>query len=506
MNEKITILDTTLRDGEQTRGVSFSSEEKLSLTKMLIKEAKIDRVEVASAKVSEGEKETVSAICAWAKTEGVLARIEVLGFVDKDKSVDWLCESGCTVLNLLAKGSKKHCEKQLRKKPEEHYADVKEVIDYADSKGVVVNVYFEDWSNGMKDSEDYVLDFARFLSKTKVNRLMLPDTLGVLEPTQVFEYVKKMKEVFPVSRMDFHAHNDYGLATANSLAAIREGITTVHCTVNGLGERTGNAPLAELVAVINDKTLHKTNVDESSLVRVSKFVERISGKKLPTNKPIVGEDVFTQTAGIHADGDAKGGLYANPLFPERFGRKREYALGKLSGKASLEQNLKELKVELTQEQKKLVLERVVSLGDRKETVTAEDLPYIISDVLKTPLERRVQILSCEVKSSLSGKPSAKLKIKFNGVAIEESSRGDGGYDAFMTALAKAAKKKGITIPKLTDYEVRIPPGGKTDALVETTITWNIDGKEYRTVGIDSDQVMAAIKATEKMLNHITAQE
>jgi len=171
---------------------------------------------------------------------------------------------------------------------------------------------------------------------------------------------------------------------------VHEGIKAVHSTVNSLGERTGNASLCEIVPAINDKTNYKCGVDEKALVSISRFVERVSGKKVSSNKPIVGEDVFTQTAGIHADGDAKGGLYVNPLRPERFGRKREYALGKLSGKASLEQNLKELKIDLTPEQKKLVLAEIVSLGDKKEAVTVEDLPFIIADVIKTPVEKRLR--------------------------------------------------------------------------------------------------------------------
>ena len=495
------VMDTTLRDGEQTRGVAFTSQEKLSIAKLLLSEVKVDRIEVASARVSAGELETVKAITKWAKEEGLLGSVEVLSFVNKE-SVDWAFEAGCRSINLLAKGSKKHCELQLRKKPMEHFADTVAIIEYATSRGMKVNVYLEDWSNGMRESPDYVFEFAKVLKGTKMDRLMLPDTLGVLDPMQTQNYILQMKKVFPIERMDFHAHNDYGFAAANTLVAVQEGIRGVHCTVNGLGERTGNAPLAEVVASINDKTDFKCSVDEKALVKVSRFVERVSGKSLPTNKPIVGDDVFTQTAGIHADGDVKGNLYVNPLTPERFGRSREYALGKLSGRASLEQNLKDLKVELTPEQKKLVLERIVSLGDKKEAVTAEDLPFIIADILNTPIEKKFRIIDCQISSSLVQRPRASLTLQFNGKKISKSAEGNGGYDAFMNALTQAVSEAGVKLPKLIDYEVRIPPGGNTDAIVETTITWSLEGKEFRTIGVDSDQIVAAIKSTEKMLNHI----
>lgn len=503
MGEVIQILDTTLRDGEQTRGVSFSLQEKLAVSKMLLQELKVDRLEIASARVSEGEKESVASICKWAEEENYNDKLEVLGFVDKNLSVDWVKETGCNTLNLLAKGSLKHCKMQLGKTPEQHFSDVAEVVDYANTQGVNVNVYLEDWSNGINDSKEYVFDFAKKLSELKINRLMLPDTLGVLGPTQIKKFIGEMADVYLIGKMDFHAHNDYGLATANTLVAVEEGITNVHCTVNGLGERTGNAPMADVVAGINDKTEFHSNVNESALVKVSKFVERISGKKVPSNKPIVGADVFTQTAGIHADGDAKGNLYVNPLNPDRFGRKREYSLGKLSGKASLDHNLKELNIELTPEQKKLVLKRIIELGDKKETITPEDLPFIISDVLKTPLEKKVQIIDFDIHNSFKGKPKVRLKIKFNGSVFEQASEGDGSYNAFMNALTIVTENINLELPKLIDYEVRIPPGGNSDAIVEAIITWKQGSREFKTVGVDSDQIIAAIKSTEKMLNQLS---
>lgn len=500
-SDSVKILDTTLRDGEQTKGVSFSRAEKLSLAKLLLKEVKVDRLEVASARVSEGEKETVKEVCAWAESEGLLEKIEVLGFVDNGKSIEWISEAGCKTMNLLAKGSLKHCVQQLGKKPEEHFSDVERDIDLAVSKGLKVNVYLEDVSNGFKDSEDYVIDFLKVLENSKACRVMLPDTLGTLDSFEALELVKKASAHYPLERLDFHAHNDYGLAVSNTLAAVKAGIRAVHCTMNGLGERAGNASLVEVVALVNDKAGLKCGIDEKALMKASKIVEEVSGKRLSSNKPIVGSDVFTQTAGIHADGDAKGGLYKSRLTPERFGRRLEYALGKLSGKASLENNLQELHIALSPEQKKLVLQEIVRLGDLKKSVTQEDLPFIISEVLKTPIEKRIEVAGCRVVSELGKRPRAKVCLKVDGKEFFEDSEGDGGYDAFMNCLEKISEKAGFALPELLDYEVRIPPGGRTDALVETTISWKFKGKESSTIGVDSDQLIAAVKATEKMLNN-----
>jgi len=498
----IEILDVTLRDGEQTQGVSFSRSEKLNIAKILLNEVGIDRIEVASARVSQGEKESVTSIIQWAKLRGFLSKVEVLGFVDHTKSVDWIVSTGAKVMNLLTKGSEKHLKFQLRKDIKTHISEIKETIDYAKEKGLTVNIYLEDWSNGYRDSKDYVMEITRALCGMSVNRIMLPDTLGILTPHTTYTYVKDMVNSFPDMGFDFHAHNDYGLATANSLYAIEAGVGAIHVTVNCLGERTGNASLGEIAANIHDNTECETHVVEKKIVSASKLVETFSGKRVAANTPIVGQDVFTQTSGIHADGDKKANLYANPLLPERFGRKRTYALGKLSGKASLDQNLTELGIELTEENKKKVLREIIQLGDKKKSITIEDLPFIIADVLEIGEGNLVQITDCIITSGKGILPTASFVLQYGEQKIKESASGNGGYDAFMNALKKACSRIKLSMPELIDYEVRIPPGGKTSALVETLIIWSAKDKIFKTIGVDSDQIIAAIKASERMLNII----
>lgn len=501
---KIEIMDTTLRDGEQTSGVSFVPHEKLMIARLLLEDLKVDRVEVASARVSEGEFGAVKMICDWAARRNLLPKVEVLGFVDGGVSVDWIHGAGCRVINLLTKGSEKHCKYQLKKTLDEHLEDIRSVVSYAHEHDMDVNVYLEDWGNGIKDSPDYVFGLIDGLKNTGIRRFMLPDTLGILNPLQVIEYMRKMKKRYPDLHFDFHAHNDYDLAVSNVLAAVLCGVKGLHTTINGLGERAGNAPLASVQAILKDHFHAVTAIDESRLNDVSRVVESYSGVTIPANKPIVGDSVFTQVAGVHADGDNKNNLYCNDLLPERFGRIREYALGKTSGKANIRKNLESLGLELDEESMKKVTERIIQLGDRKELVTQEDLPYIISDVLKHDGEKnKVRLLSYFVTLAQGLKPMATLSIEINGQTYQESSSGDGQYDAFVRALRKIYKGTlGRKFPMLINYAVTIPPGGRTDAFVHTVITWSYENREFRTRGLDADQTEAAIKATIKMLNII----
>jgi D-citramalate synthase len=498
---RIEIMDTTLRDGEQTTGVSYSDSEKLNIAKVLLDEVNVDRIEIASARVSEGEFKCVQKITDWAKKAGHIEKIEVLGFVDCNLSLDWINKAGGQVINLLCKGSKKHCLQQLHKQPEEHVKDIIETINYAKKLNISVNIYLEDWSNGMRNSKEYVYFLVDALKSQKIKRFMLPDTLGILSPDETYQYCKEMVDRCPGLHFDFHPHNDYDLATANVYMALKVGIKGIHTTVNGLGERAGNVPLASVAAIIKDLLHAELKINESKLTLVSKLVESFSGIRIPANKPIVGDYVYTQVAGIHADGDNKDKLYYNDLLPERFGRERQYALGKLSGKANIKQNLEELGIQLSSEEMKRITERIIELGDKKEYVTQEDLPFIIADVLHSEtLEQKIKVKNFNLSVANNLRSVATLMLDIDGKYFEETSAGDGQYDAFMKALYRIYETLGRTKPVLTDYLVTIPPGGQTDALVEAVITWQLDGKEIKTRGLDPDQTVAAIKATMKMLN------
>tara|TARA_B100000686_G_scaffold139957_1_gene147337 strand:- start:24201 stop:25763 length:1563 start_codon:yes stop_codon:yes gene_type:complete len=499
-NNRVQLMDTTLRDGEQTQGVSFSPDEKVNIARALLQSLKVDRIEIASAGVSHGEKAAVTQIHKWASELGFLGKVEVLGFVDFKRSVDWVVDTGGRVLNLLTKASEKHCRVQLRKTLDQHLRDIDQTVSYARENNLLVNIYLEDWSNGYRDSRDYVYKMVDFLNGIKVAHVMLPDTLGVFSPKEVYDSVRDMCTRFPKLNFDFHPHNDYGLATANAMAAVEAGASTIHVTLNCLGERAGNVSLAEVAVVLRDKLGMEISVDESKIHDLSQMVENFSGKRVSANAPIIGSDVFTQTSGIHADGDKKGGLYQTNLNPERFGRKHSYALGKMSGRASLLKNLEELGVELSSDNQDKVLKRIVEIADTKAIITREDLPFIIADILESRESQHVELISCSISSGFDTESTASVRVRIGETIHKISGSGNGGFDAFNNAMKKVLDSDIFLFPELTDFEIRIPKGGNTNALTECFITWNDGQRTFRTRGVHANQVFAGVNATVRMLN------
>ncbi|HJL56843.1 MAG: alpha-isopropylmalate synthase regulatory domain-containing protein [Arenicellales bacterium] len=500
MREHVLLMDTTLRDGEQTQGVSFAPDEKVSIARALLHNLKVDRIEVASAGVSHGEKEAVTRIHDWAATNECLDRVEVLGFTDQRRSVDWLMSTGGRVLNLLTKGSEKHCTEQLRKTLDQHLDDIQRTVAYAHDQNLLVNVYLEDWSNGYRDSRDYVYRMVEGLVAMNIGYLMLPDTLGVMSPQEVTIAVGDMCNRFPEQDFDFHPHNDYGLATANAMAAVQSGAASIHVTLNCLGERAGNVSLAEVAVVLKDKLGVSVAIDETKIHDLSQMVENFSGKRVAANSPIIGSDVFTQTSGIHADGDRKGRLYQTELSPNRFDRQHSYALGKMSGKASLTKNLEDLGIELSEDNQRKVLQKIVEIADTKATITIEDLPFIIADILESGDYRHVELLNCSITSGYEIESTASIRVRVGDQIHKSSDSGNGGFDAFIKAIRKVLEPDSFVFPELTDFEIRIPKGGHTSALTECFISWDDNGHEFKTRGVHANQVFAGINAALRMLN------
>lgn len=489
------VMDTTLRDGEQTPGVNYTPDEKLIIAEALLRSG-VDAIEIASARISDGEAQAVQRITKWARSHGLVDRIEILGFVDGTKSVDWIAQNGGRVVNLLAKGSENHCRVQLNKSPSEHFQEVARTVRYADQCGLSVNVYPEDWSQGMRDSQEYVMALVGCLSELPVKHVMLADTLGVLAPEEVESYVRLMTSRFSLA-FDFHGHNDYGLAVSNSLAALRAGAKRIHVAMNGLGERAGNTNLATLVVAARDLYGVTCNVDEQALGMLSDLVSGISGVETAANAPVVGRLSAIQGCGVHADGDMKGNLYQNKLDPARFGLTRSYDLGKTAGLASIEKNCQELGIEISPEQQRALLAKVKELGDQKVTVTQPDIILLLNDILSDE-GNVLKLVDYEFAARKGAPPTAKLKLCRNEEQFVVHGEGDGQYDAFCNALRTVWPQ----MPELVDYRIGISRKGTSEALTEATITWNSEGRLFSTRAVNSDQLVAAMNATMRMLNYV----
>lgn len=383
MMRKINILDTTLRDGEQTQGVCFSAQEKLHLAQELLQNCNVDRIEIASCKTALSEKNAIKTIMDWAIGNNLEHRVEVLSFVDGDSSLQWLDGTGCKRINLLVKGSHAHCVGQLGKTPDEHFSDIGDTVQKARSRGYCVSAYLEDWSRGVQDKPDYVENVIKYLRSQDVRRIYLCDTMGVLSPWQVEDYVRVACSNYPDIEFEYHGHNDYGLSTANVLAAVKAGASGTHVTINGLGERAGNSSLAEVVIALRDFKIADTGIPDGSLPAISRLAEIYSQKSLPGNAPILGENAFTHIAGVHADGQDKGNLYEGKLLPSRFGREWTYGLGKLSGRKSLESYLRSMdSYDLSIQEQKRILDKIHQMNEEKKNVTRDDLEKILKEIRK----------------------------------------------------------------------------------------------------------------------------
>jgi len=508
----VEIMDTTGRDGEQTKGVNLK-DSKLLITQRL-DEAGVDHIEVGSslwgAPESQEELEAVKAITQWAEQNNCLQKIELLSFLD-DRHIDWVIESGVKVVNLLCEASVRFAKGKLQQSTTRHIAVIRHMIDEYYERGIIVNLYFEDWSEGWLRSKrikpkshlEKMLD--AFANDEKVERIMFCDTMGLLNPDQVAEAVTEAMNQYPKAKFDFHGHNDRAMGTANTLKAVKSGIRCVHVTVNGLGERAGNVPLDEAVANLHCEG-YRTNVNELTFYRLKVMVEAFSRIRCALNKPMTGKNAGVHVAGPHQK-DRK--LYKLVFPPERFGLNiDDDAIGKLTGRSAIRNTLDKLNipVELSEEQQQELRRRTNEMSKIK-IVTRGDFLYLLADILGQPeikafkIERLSLLLTAEPHSSSTQlKPTASLMMSFRGKTIQKEGKGDGKFDAAMNAVRKAQRTLKFKMPNFEDYDPRIPPGGDSSSPVEGVITWEFGGETFITSGLNTDQDLAAIEALEKAIN------
>jgi len=496
--QEIELMDSTLRDGEQTAGVSFNPKEKESIAFALY-EAGIRRIEMASACASSQDMDAIKSTKKAFEKSGYGNPIECLSFITKPH-IDWISESGAKTANLLVKSSTAHVSQLSGKTPDDHISDVLNIIDYAKNSGLEVNAYLEHFSYGIEHSKDYVEKLIDALSSAKINRLMLADTMGLLHPENTKQHIAYITKKYPKIHFDIHAHNDYGLATANTLAAIMSGCRGAHVTINGLGERAGNAPLEAVAVTLKDFCGIET-INEDKLMDLSKLAETLSGIKTEKNHPVIGKNTHIHKAGVHSHG-AEIGLYTNPLLEKnRFNKEVSYDLGKLSGHASVFGELEKIGIKNPDQQivSDLVKE-IKKISENKNITTRNDLLLLYLEKTTKNQDgytlRNIQVKkTCDNTTSLA---EAQVTLESGDTAVTESSIGAGGFDAIAKAIGKITSSN----LRLKDYHVSIPPGDGTSSLVDTSIEWEYKDKTIKTRGIHTDQDIAATLAMLKAINQI----
>lgn len=367
-------VDTTLRDGEQTPGVAFSPQEKLEIAREL-DDLGIGIIEVGSSPVSKGESEAISKIVE----EGLDA--EILSFCRGMKSdIDSAIECGVNGIHLVIPLSALHIKKKLGKSREEIIEMSRELTMYALDHGLKVKFSGED---STRADPEFVSEIFSLTSEEGADSTCVCDTVGVARPEKIYDLISRLSSEVEAP-LAVHCHDDFGLATANTLFALKAGAEEAHLTVNGIGERGGNAALEEVVTALSELYDYRLDLDFTKLYEISKMVEKYSGQSIPSSKALVGENTFAHEAGIHVDGMIKDSSTYEPISPEKVGRERRFVVGKHSGKHAVRDKLKKegIEAEAGEKEVKEIFKRIKEIGDSGESVDEERWEKIVEKVLK----------------------------------------------------------------------------------------------------------------------------
>lgn len=486
------ILDTTLRDGEQTPGVSLTTESKLLIAKK-IDSLGVDIIEAGSAITSEGERSSIRKIAQ----EGLNAEICSYCRIRKE-DIDAALTCDVDSIHLVVPVSDLHIQAKLKKDRETVRQMAIEMTEYAKSHGLIVELSGEDASRA---DFDYLKSVYNAGIDAGADRLCFCDTVGILTPERshdIFSDLSKLR--VPVS---VHCHNDFGMATANTVAALRAGAREAHVTINGIGERAGNTSLEEVVMVLYSLYKQETKIDLKGLYTTSHLVSRLCGIPVAPNKAIVGGNAFTHEAGIHVHGLLANTSTYEPITPELVGRERRIVLGKHAGRSSVVLALKEMGISVTEIQIDNIVERMKEMGDKGKRVTDADLLTIAETVLGIYQEAKVKLEELTVVAGNTVMPTASIRLKVNGNQVVEAGVGTGPVDAAIKALNKAVA--GIADIQLDEYHVDAITGG-TDALVEVWVKLSKGGKTITARGARTDIIMASVEAVLEGINRLIQQE
>jgi len=454
-------LDTTLRDGEQTPGVSLNPDQKLEIATKLAAVG-VDVIEAGSAAASEGEREAIRLIANAGLPAEICTYVRAL-----HGDIDYAADSGADSVHLVVPVSDLHIAKKMQKTRDQVAAMAYDAVEYARSRGLIVELSGEDASRA---DQQFLLEIFSEGVQRGADRLCFCDTVGLLTPEKVAEVIPPLAKIAPLS---IHCHDDLGFALTNTMAALRNGASCAHVTVNGLGERAGNTPLEEVVMALEVLYGYRTRIRKEEIYQLSSLVARHTGVPLAVNKAIVGEMAFTHESGIHAHGVIKEPSTYESMKPEMVGRKRRIVLGKHSGSASVEAALTEMNYKADANQVKEIVKRIKQLGDEGKRVTDADLMAVADAVLAIECKPFIRMRQFTATSGSHMIPTASVTLLVNGVEMTGAATGDGPVDAAMAVLRKCVAD--VADIRLEEYHVDAIRGG-TDALVDVTVRLSKDGK------------------------------
>lgn len=490
LSDKIYIFDTTLRDGEQTPGVALTVDEKIQIATKL-NNLGVDKIEVGFPASSKGEIESAKQINALGLKSTLVGLSRSLR-----KDVDAVLNSDLEYIHTFIGTSPLHRDYKLKMSKEKIIETAVDAIEYAKDHGLTVEFSAED---ATRTERDFLFEVFNEAVSAGADFLDVPDTVGILTPIMTREIITDIKDNFSIP-ISVHFHNDFGLATANTLTAIECGANQAHVTVNGLGERTGNCSLEELVMSLKSAYGIDLGLDTTRLYSLSHLVGRLTGVKMPVNKPIVGDNAFAHESGIHVHGILNNASTYEPMSPEMVGHSRRIVLGKHTGANAIKSKLKEYHIDLDSEQFDKVFAEIKSLGDSGKCITDDDLIAIAITQLASARETPIVLKGLGLSSGGGVSPTATVKLEIDGEEKETASTGVGPVDAALNAIRDLIRDE-IDM-ELEEYNLEAITGG-TDALAEVFVV-SSDSKGNKSTGRSTNQdiVMASIIAVLDSINKL----
>ena len=492
---KVRIFDTTLRDGEQTPGVSLSPEKKLNIAKKL-DELGIDAIETGFPVISDGERAGVKMITS------ANLKAELCGLARTNKKdIDAAIDCGLNYIHTFIATSDIHLEYKLKMTRDEALSKAIEAVEYGKSRGLQVEFSAED---ATRTDREFLKKVFGEVAEAGADRIDIPDTVGYSTPQYIAEITKDAIDAtkLPVS---VHCHNDFGLAVANAISGIQAGAQCAHVTINGIGERAGNASLEEFVMALNSLQFEQkweTNINTKLLYETSRYVSKLVGITVQPNKAIVGENAFGHESGIHTHGVLSNPLTYEPISPEVVGRTRWLQVGKHAGIHGMNAMLKEYGVEPNDEQTKQILDQVKSIGDQGKQVTEVELLSIANEVIgENKLKRIVQLTGFSVSTGVGTMPYAFVKLNIDGKEMVATDYGVGPVDASLNAIQKITGQITDEV-RLKEYRLDSISGG-ANALCEVTIkVEDARGNTISSKSVGEDIVTTSVQAMVDGINRI----